>query len=175
MDACLSRFSLFGFVACGCCVVGGAMFAVCSHAAAETTLQLMQEAFHMTYYWMETFQILLTLLGCLMIALSIMVFVGSTVMGFSMDVDGGGGGGGERHRGRQKKAAAVSAKPSSRVTPMVFIGLLCPALAVWLGLFAISLSMGLIGYVIAIHFGLKFSDLNPILERPQEALNPSCS
>ena len=48
-DSFLTRFSVAGAVGLVCCVVGAVMFAVCSHSAANLTLQLMQEAFNMTY------------------------------------------------------------------------------------------------------------------------------
>jgi hypothetical protein len=83
-----------------------------------------------SYSWMETYQIILTSLGCLIVALSLTVWISSFVMGFSAATDTA------RKPGREQ--------PASRVTPLVFIALLFPALPVWMALFAASLFGGVI-------------------------------
>ena len=56
------------------CTLGGITFSVSIHKVTDLILLTLQEIFHSSYEWLEIAEILSTACGCLIAALSILVF-----------------------------------------------------------------------------------------------------
>ena len=63
------RFPYFSFVAALFCSVGGGLFAGYLHAAIDLTMVMLQQAMHITYWWMEGAEIMLICFSALTVAL----------------------------------------------------------------------------------------------------------
>jgi len=70
------------------CVIGGVTFAVAIHKVTDLIMLTLQEVFHSSYEWLETAEILSTASGCLVSALSILIFASTSISIYHQNVSG---------------------------------------------------------------------------------------
>ena len=70
------------------CTIGGVTFAVAIHKVTDLIMLTLQEVFHSSYEWLETAEILSTASGCLISALSILIFSSTSISIYHQNVSG---------------------------------------------------------------------------------------
>ena len=81
-------FPYFCCLAMFFCVIGGVTFAVAIHKVTDLIMLTLQEVFHSSYEWLETAEILSTASGCLVSALSILIFASTSISIYHQNVSG---------------------------------------------------------------------------------------